>query len=92
MFIATDAICISCHNELYGVILSVQLWIGLAEAQTISPLYSRWAPDGAVSPSPSHAVPALAVYSSTAPDLPRRVGAQATHRRGETIEANQVPR
>jgi len=31
-------------------------------------------------------------YFSTAPDLPRRVGAQATHRRGEPIEADGGPR
>jgi hypothetical protein len=45
-----------------------------------------------VSPSPSCPVPALAVYSSPAPDLPRRVGAQSTHRRGEPIEADQASR
>jgi hypothetical protein len=56
MFIVTDAICISCHRELSGVMLSLRLGIsngmGLAEAQTISPLYSRWAPLSAGFPFP----------------------------------------
>jgi hypothetical protein len=95
MFIVTDAICISCHRELSGVMLSLRLGIsngmGLAEAQTISPLYSRWAPLSAGFPFPFLPCPRPRRLFP-APDLPRRVGAQSTHRRGEPIEADQASR
>lgn len=66
---------------------------GLAKAQIIYRLYYRWVPLVPVSPSPSHPTP-LAAPIRPPPRIYLAASARgpATHRPGETIEADQALR